>query len=146
MAESVLQGAVKEALKTLLGGAGTALGYDFVSNPQGFILAVFWTELVGIAQNVANETAARAFGVWALFTSAVVDPLAFALGSPGRLLADVTYRLLDLIDTMGVAVAAALGPFGFLAVPIVWGVAIVVAVSAIVGIWRLYKWIRVVVA
>lgn len=146
MSESLKQSAVREALKTLLGGAGTALGYDFVNNPQSFVLAVLWQEVRAVVQEFANATAARAYSLWLLAEQSVIDPLAFALGAPGRLLASMTFDLLDYLDGLAVDLANALGPLGFIAAPVVWSVTVVVAVSVLVGIWRLYKWLRVVVA
>jgi hypothetical protein len=136
---------VRDALYSILGGGGTALGYDFVSNPQGFILAVLWDEAVTAMQNFANGVAARFYGLWILFDDVVVGGVAHALGTPARAFRwAVTGALIEL-DRAAFVLALQLGPLGFLATPIVWGVTLVVAVVAAAAVWKLYKWIRVVV-
>lgn len=135
---------VKEALQSILGGSATALGYDFLTNPQGFVLAVLWREFTAFMAGAANAAAARAFAIWAIAEQSVIDPLAFALGTPGRVLASMVFGLLDLLNELAIDLGQALGPLGFVAVPVVWGVAVVAAVAAVIGVWRLYKWIRVV--
>lgn len=123
----------------------SVLGYQFLENPQGFVLAILLDAVVGWIQGVANEIAAQIDGLLTLGARVFVDGLDSAFGPAGRIFAETVLSLLGIVNEIAVDLAASSGPLGFVLIPVVWVVTIVSVVTGAVATWRLYKWIRTVV-
>jgi hypothetical protein len=139
-----VQQQVRQALVSILGGGATALGYNFIENPQGFILAVLWRELTAQMAAFANGVAARAYGLWGIFDDTVIGGLAYAIGAPARAANAAVISALVSMDRAAFLLALQLGPVGFLATPIVWGGALIGTGLMLAAVWRGYKWARTV--
>lgn len=141
MADPVKQ-KIAEALSSALGVS--VLGYGLLENPRGFVLAAVLSGLVEWLQQAANETAATIDAMGLLLVDATVGTLARA--DPFGVLPVVLDTAGAGLASLGEDLAAQLGPLGFIVIPAVWFGGVAVSVLLVVGGWRLYKWLRVVVA
>ncbi len=135
----------EKALAAVSGLSVSVLGYELTANPEGFVLAVLYQELVSIVSGFANGIANGLYGYSRLLVTLTVDGLAAAGGPVGEVLGDGLLLLVGFVNMIGEAVASAGGPIGFVLFPVVWAIALVAAVATPIAAWRLYKWIRVVV-
>lgn len=123
----------------------SVLGYQFLENPQGFVLAVLLDAVVGWIEGITNAIAAEIDRLLTTLADVFVDGLDSAFGPAGRIVAESVLALLGGVNEFAVDLAASSGPLGFVFIPIVWVVTLVAVVTGAVGVWRLYKWIRTVV-
>lgn len=142
MADNPLNQKIAEALSSALGVS--VLGYGLLDNPRGFVLAAVLSGFVEWLQDAANETAAKIDQMGLLFVEATVGTLADA--DPFGVLPTLLDTIGGSLASTGEDLASQLGPFGFIVIPVVWFVGAAGLVVMVFGVWRLYKWIRVVVA
>lgn len=123
----------------------SALGYNFLDNPDGFVVAVLLDNIVGWIEGVAESVASTIATTIGILATTVVDALGVAV-LPFEIVGDLATGFVEQTTALAVDLASALGPLGFVAIPVVWGSVTVVLTASAIGIWRAYKWIRTVVA
>lgn len=123
----------------------SVLGYNFLKNPEGFVLAVVYDAVVDAAVSTAGEIALTIIGIYRIFQSSVLGTLGTAIRYPFALIGGLILSTVASINEIAVSAAAAAGPFGFVVIPLVWSFVTIVTFSLLVGGFRLYKWFRTVV-
>lgn len=120
----------------------TVLGYSFLENPRGFVLAVMYDAAVSAVVGVVNRFAAGIDQVAQTFVGVVVGDLGTALGVPASVVVSTYNDGIDAIESGYVDLAEALGPAAFLAIPISAIAASAVGLLLITLTWEGYKWVR----
>lgn len=124
----------------------STLGYNFLQNPQGFVLAVILDWFVDAVTGLAGAVGKVLGDVWGIFADAVIGALGAAIAAPFVALADVVEELLALVSSLATDLAAGAGPFGVLVAIGVWAIASIALFALVAGLWMGYKWVRTVVA
>jgi len=121
------------------------LGYDFLTNPQGFVLALVYDGIVDMAARAAGAVGANLATAWSILTDATVGTLDDVLGDLADGLANlILVELIGGIEGIVVDAANAAGPLGPLVFVAMWGLVTLAVVYGAAGAWRLYKCSRVV--
>lgn len=113
----------------------SVLGVDFLSNPEGFVVASVINWILGFFVGLAGQVAViLRDSVIGTFVDAVASAGAVVL-DPFALAGDVVVDLVGSVEALSVGLAANAGPLGFLAPVVAWAV-VALAVGALVSLIR----------
>lgn len=98
-------------LTSLKGLTGVSvLGYDLVSSPESFIVAVVLDTIVGWIRGFAGQVGLLVFDLLVLFTDIVTDT-GVALLKPFGAIGDLVLDMVGLVESLIIDIALLSGPF-----------------------------------
>jgi len=131
------------ALTALLGVS--VGGYTFIDNPVAFIETVILRRLRDFVLGAAGEAGARMIQLSQILIDSTVGVIGPAISNPAAKAGDAIIGLVEVINGLAVEAGTLAGPASIIVIPLVYAASLTVIAAVVVGIWRAYQWIRVVV-